>query len=161
MRSNGVAFRTDIVNPLYHEFLMDAQERRYHFSLILRDDTAYDNHVNALLSRCDAESQAVHRVIEWPGTKLLHGAATQISAPLSQSSAMTLASAGNLFRWKGPDFPDDLIIADGDRPVLYATSHERVGWIAPMAFSCHLIRQLAELIEHAEGHADTARALMA
>ena len=121
-------FEGDIAGDRYAA-LVDFLSPRARFVLLVMCDGDGRGRVGRIVDAFAAAGAKAERRSEWPGTRLVGGTATVLTAPSNAGTATFLkASSDSLFGWCAPDRPTDLCFVDARGVAMLETvAHERIG----------------------------------
>jgi hypothetical protein len=118
-----------IVEPsgeIYRELLAFAERTESLFSLVWRDQLDFATGAYAVDRDLASELVSSTSTDSWPGTRLLGHEATVNLYKMSPSAVKVLAAPGRLFKWRAPEYPEDLAFYTGPGcPWLGSIAHER------------------------------------
>ena len=113
----------------YIELLTFAASRCESFSLVWREQFAFEQAAREIKHVLKPFLISAVRTDEWPGTKLIGHEATVCRYRVADESVKLLHAAGGLYSWLQPNLPEDLAFyAAGDMVWLASISHERAAW---------------------------------
>lgn len=112
---------------LYRALLVEALRLCNRFSVVQRSECILDESAKAVLAELSPHLREERSASEWPGTKLLIGAALLREYELSEATVAILGRvAAGLYDWCQPRRPEDLTFWRASRePWLVTIAHER------------------------------------
>ena len=114
----------------YRDLLHLAAEACGSFSLVWRDQLAFEPSAEEVARSLRPFLIREQRTDEWPGTKLLGHLATVRYYRLTPETLAVLERAARLYAWEAPALPEDLALYTHDNNVwLGSIAHERDAWL--------------------------------
>jgi hypothetical protein len=113
---------------VYRALLAYARRRSGLFSLVWQDGLCRDE--TRVADRLRSAIVSETRVSEWPGTRLMHHAATLVTYQICDTSVRVLDEVRGLYDWEAPTRPEDLALYDANGQAwLGSTAHERDAFV--------------------------------
>ena len=114
----------------YRDLLQLALEACGSFSLVWRDQLAFEPSAEEVAQSLQPFLIREQRTDEWPGTKLFGHLATVRYYRLTVETLAVLERAAGLYAWQAPVFPEDLAFYTHDSKLwLGSIAHERDAWL--------------------------------
>jgi len=134
MTDNVISIVEEPQGETYLSLLQFALNSRSTFSLVWREQFAFDASAREIDDALRVAFVREIRTSEWPGTVLLADFATVRFYQMSPETLLILGKVLRLYAWGAPERPEDLAFyADGGQPRLASISHECDAFIFPSA----------------------------
>jgi len=115
------------MNTSYRDLLSWAKECS-EFSLVWRDEVAYNQVAFNLEKSLLPFLMKKERVNKWPGTEIMGNNAIIRIYRVCDESIQVLRSVKDIFFFVGPDYPEDLAFYIDGKVVFASVAHEEMAW---------------------------------
>jgi hypothetical protein len=125
MTRKTYSVESEPIDDVYDKLIEVASQFCKRGMLVTRATVDMSRNGLELLQRLIAFNGEEQESSEWPGTRLLRGAATVVTFDLNRESQALLKSVRRLYGWQQPQWPEDLCLLRGDGSTwLGSTAHE-------------------------------------